>query len=87
MDARGWEGTEALGRHRLLLRMTFAAETRNRRYADRILVEATRCLKRHDGDDPVIHEAQKHRSAPALLLALFTGVRGRGILRSPYAGC
>ena len=59
MDARGWEGTQALGRHRLL-RMTFAAETRYRRYADRILLEATRWLKRHDdGDDPVIREAQE----------------------------
>jgi len=59
MDARGWEGTEALERHRLLLRMTFAAETRDRRYADRILLEATRWFKRHDGDDPVIREAQE----------------------------
>ena len=51
---------EALERHRLLLRMTFAAETRDRRYADRILLEATRWLKRHDdGEDPVIREAQE----------------------------
>jgi hypothetical protein len=36
MDARGWEGTEALERHGLLLRMIFAVETRNRRCADRL---------------------------------------------------
>jgi hypothetical protein len=58
MDARGWEGTEALERHGLLVRMTFAVETRDRSYADRILVEATRWLKRHDGHDPVVREAQ-----------------------------
>ncbi len=57
---RGWDGTEALERHRLLLRMTFAVETRDRSYADRILLEATRWLKRHDdGEDPVIREAQE----------------------------
>ena len=59
MDARGWEEAEALERHSLLLRMTFAAETRDRRYADRILLEATRWLKRHHGDDAVIREAQE----------------------------
>jgi hypothetical protein len=59
MSMRGWEGTEALERHRLLLRMTFAVETRDRRYADRILLEATRWLKRLDADDPVIREARK----------------------------
>jgi hypothetical protein len=49
-----------LERHRLLLRMAFAVEIRDRRYADRILLEATRWLKRHDdGDDPVIREAQE----------------------------
>jgi hypothetical protein len=37
-EVRGWNGTEALERHRLLLRRTFAAETRDRRYADRILL-------------------------------------------------
>ena len=63
MDMRGWEGTEALERHRLLLRMTFAVETRDRRYADRILVEATRWLKRYDGDDPVIREAREQLRA------------------------
>ncbi len=42
MDVWGWEGTEAFERHRLLLRMTFAVETRDRRYADRVLVQATR---------------------------------------------
>ena len=61
---RGWDGTEALERHRLLLRMTFAAETRDRRYADRILLEATRWLKRQDdGEDPVIREAREQLRA------------------------
>ncbi len=59
MDARGWEGPEALERHGLLVRMAFAVDTRDRRYADRILLEATRWLKRHDGDDPVIREARE----------------------------
>jgi len=64
MDVRGWEEPEALERHRLLLRMTFAVETRDRRYADRILLEATRWLKRQDdGDDPVIREAQEQLRA------------------------
>jgi hypothetical protein len=98
MDARGWEGTEALERHGLLLRMTFAVETRNRRYADQILVEATRWLKRHDdGEDPVIREAQELlraefprstrplRAAAALLMPLFSGVRGRVVLRTSPA--
>jgi hypothetical protein len=64
-EVRGWDGTEALERHRLLVRMTFAAETRDRRrYADRILVEATRWLKRHDeGGDPVIREAREQLRA------------------------
>jgi hypothetical protein len=48
-----------LERHRLLLRMIFAVETLDRRYADRILLEATRWLKRLDGGDPVIREARK----------------------------
>ena len=44
--------------------MTFALETCDRRYADRILVEATRWLKRrNDGDDPVIREARKQLRA------------------------
>jgi hypothetical protein len=35
--------------------MTFAVETRDRRYADRILLGATRWLERQDdGEDPVI---------------------------------
>ena len=47
-------------RRRLLVRMTFAAETRDRRYADRLLLEATRWLERQDdGEDPVIREAQE----------------------------
>jgi len=59
-DTWGWEGTEALERRRLLVRMTFAAETRDRRYADRLLLEATRWLERQDdGEDPVIREAQE----------------------------
>jgi hypothetical protein len=63
-DVRGWEGTEALERHRLLVRMTFAAESRERRYADRILLEATRWLKRQDdGQDPVIREAREQLRA------------------------
>jgi hypothetical protein len=63
-EVRGWDGTEALERHRLLLRMTFAAETRDRRYADRILLEATRWLKRQDdGEDPVIREAREQLRA------------------------
>jgi len=61
---RGWDGMEALERHRLLLRMTFAAETRDRSYADRILLEATRWLKHHDeGGDPVIREAREQLRA------------------------
>jgi hypothetical protein len=64
MDVRAWEGTEALERHRLLVRMIFAVETRDRHYADRILVETTRWLKRqNDGDDPVIREALKQLRA------------------------
>jgi hypothetical protein len=63
MSMRGWKGTEALERHRLLLRMTFAVQTRDRRYADRILLEATRWLKRLDGDDPLIREALKQLRA------------------------
>jgi hypothetical protein len=44
--------------------MTFAAETRDRRYADRILLGATRWLKRQDdGEDPVIREAQEQLRA------------------------
>jgi hypothetical protein len=63
-EVRGWDGTEALERHRLLLRMTFAAETRDRRYADRILLEATRWLKHHDeGGDPGIREAREQLRA------------------------
>jgi hypothetical protein len=71
--------------------MTFAAETRDRRYADRILLGATRWLGRQDdGEDPVIREAREQlraefprstsslRAAPALLLALFAGVRVTG---------
>ncbi len=63
-EVRGWERTEAFERHRLLVRMTFAAETRDLRYADRILLEATRWLKRHDeGGDPVIREAREQLRA------------------------
>jgi len=71
--------------------MTFAAETRDRRYADRILLGATRWLERQDdGEDPVIREAREQlraefprstsslRAAPALLLVSFTGVRVTG---------
>jgi len=44
--------------------MTFAAETRDRRYADWILLEATRWLKRQDdGEDPVIREAREQLRA------------------------
>jgi hypothetical protein len=65
MDLWGWEGTEALERHRLLLRMCFAAETGDRRYADRLLVEATRWLRRYGGgeDDPVVREAREQLRA------------------------
>jgi hypothetical protein len=64
MDVRGWEETEALERHRLLLRMTFAVETRGRHYADRVLVEATRWLKRqNEGDDPILSEAREQLRA------------------------
>jgi hypothetical protein len=60
MDVRGWQEREALARHRLLLRMTFAVETRDHHFADRILVEATRWLKRrNEGDDPVVREARE----------------------------
>ena len=63
-EVRGWDGTEALERNRLLVRMTFAAETRDPRYADRILVEATRWLKGHEkGGDPVIREARERLRA------------------------
>jgi len=60
--------TEALERRKLLLRMTFAVETGDRRYADRILIEATRWLKRQndDGDDPVIREARHQLRAEFL---------------------
>jgi hypothetical protein len=55
---------EALERRRLLLRMTFATETCDRRYVDRILVEASRWLKsQDDGNDPVIREAQEQLRA------------------------
>ena len=65
IDMRGWEGTEALERHRLLVRMIFAVETcDDRRYADRILLETTRWLKRqHDDNDPLIREALKQLRA------------------------
>ena len=58
MGVSGWEGTDAVERHRLLLRMTLAAAWGDRRYADRVLVEATRFLKRQGGD-PVILEARE----------------------------
>jgi hypothetical protein len=74
-EVRGWDGTEALERHRLLVRMTFFLETRNRRYTDLILLVATRWLKRLDeGGDPVIREARErlraefptvHQAAPS----------------------
>ena len=65
MDVRAWEGTEALERHRLLVRMIFAVETcDDRHYADRILDETTRWLKRqNDGDDPVIRETRQQLRA------------------------
>ena len=66
MDVWGWEGTEALERHRLLLRICLAVETGDRRYADRVLVQATRWLGRHGGgeyDDPVICEAREQLRA------------------------
>jgi len=44
--------------------MIFAIETRDRHYADRILVETTRWLKRqNDGDDPVIRETRQQLRA------------------------
>ena len=59
MDVWGWEGTKALERHRLLVRVCFAAELGDRRYADRVMVKATRWLKHQVGDDPVVREARK----------------------------
>ena len=57
-------GTEALERHGLFLRIPFPPESRDRRYADRILLEATRWLKHHDeGGDPVIREAREQLRA------------------------
>jgi hypothetical protein len=45
---RRWEWTEALERHRLLVSMHFAVESGNRHYADQVLGQATRWLRRHD---------------------------------------
>ena len=61
----GWEGTEALERHRLLLRMCFASETGDRRYADSVLVQATRWLRRYGGedDDSFVREAREQLRA------------------------
>ncbi len=67
MDFRTWEGTEALGRLRLLLEMAFALEAGDRRHADRALVRATRWLKDRGGDDPAVREAREElrRGFPA----------------------
>ena len=55
----GWEGTDAMERHRLLIRMTPAAAWSDRRYTDGVLVEATRYLRSRGGGDPVIFEARE----------------------------
>jgi len=67
---RGWEGTDAIERHRLLKRMTLAAAWGDRRRADRTLVEATRFLKRRGlpffasfPADFVRRRAEKRRTA------------------------
>ena len=72
MNFRPWDGTEALGRRRLPLWMAFALEAGDRRYADRVLVQATRWLRRHEGDDPVVREAREE------LRRGFSVRRGRG---------
>lgn len=59
MGLRGWRGTDAAERQRLLRRMAFAAEASDRRYADRVLVQATRWLKRREDDDLVVREARE----------------------------
>ncbi len=59
MDFRQRERTEAIGRRGLLLRMAFALEAGDRRYADRVLVQATRWLRRREGDDPLVREARE----------------------------
>ena len=59
MDVGGWDGTDAMERHRLLIRMRLAAAWGDRRRADRALVEAARFLRRRGGRDPVILEARE----------------------------
>ncbi len=50
-------GHEAAARQRLFVRMAKAKDFGDRRYADRLLVEATRWMKAHPYD-AVIHEAR-----------------------------
>ena len=67
MGLRSREGTGALERLGLLLGMAFALEAGDRRQAYRVLVRATRWLRRRGGDDPVVREAREElrRGFPA----------------------
>ncbi len=73
-----WEGTESLGRRRLLLRMAFALEAGERRYADRVLVQATRWLRRRKGGDPVVRQAREELRRGFLPVRQAQGRHGRG---------
>ena len=58
--------------------MAFALEAGDRRYADRVLVQATRWLRRREGDDPVVRQAREEQRRGFLPARQAHGRHGRG---------